>query len=128
MKINTRLTKKEEQILTVLWDANKSLSVVQIVEHGEMMGIELNQSTVQMTVNKLVKGKVIKIGEIIQSGKVLARTFEAIYAPDDWAVLKFQSALSNKSAVGLFSALLKNVSLSNEEIEDLENIIKEIKK
>lgn len=128
MKINIRLTKKEEQILTVLWDAKKSLSVVQIIEHAKTMGIELNQSTVQMTVNKLIKGNVIKIGEIIQSGKVLARTFEPVYSPDDWAVLKFQSALSNKSAVGLFSALLRNIALSDDEVEDLKNIIKEIKK
>jgi predicted transcriptional regulator len=91
------LSEKEQDIMTVLWGVASPLSVSEICDNAENMGVDLNQSTVQMTVNKLQKKGLIRVGEIIQNHKSLARAFEPAISYDDFVVLQLQQILGGAS-------------------------------
>lgn len=128
---NLKLTKKEEEIMMVLWDAKRPLTVSDISDHAKTMQMNLNQSTIQMSVNKLLKGGIIRVGEISQAYKVLARAFEPTISPDELAVLKFKQAINpsgNTKTSGLVAALLEHIELSNEDIQELSDMIEKMKR
>lgn len=125
---NIKLTKKEEEIMQVLWDAQKPLTASDICDHARTMGMDLNQSTVQMTVNKLLKAGMIRVGEITQAHKVLARAFEPTLDPDELAVLKFKQATGKTSSSGLVAALLAHIDLTDSDIHELSSMLEEMKK
>lgn len=127
---DVKLTKKEEEIMMILWDAQTPLVVSDIIEHGRKMKRELILSTTQMTINKLLKMGFVKVGAFTQVNKALARAFEPTISADELAVIKFQQAidpLGKNSAPILFAALLENIELSEDDILELADMIEEMK-
>ena len=65
------LTKREKEIMEVLWTSPKSLVASEIAKKGG--GMSLN--TVQASLRKLLKNGLIKVNEIVYSGTVLSRSY-----------------------------------------------------
>lgn len=68
------LTKRQEDVMNILWDAKKPIIASEIVKTG----IDLNINTVQAALRSLIKKNYIEVAEIVYSGTVLTRSYRAI--------------------------------------------------
>lgn len=67
-----KLNKNELDIMYVLWESKKPLTATEIVESKE----GLTTPTVQRLLKKLLANDYVEVAEIVQVGKVLARTYK----------------------------------------------------
>ena len=68
------LTKRQEDVMNILWDAKESIIASEIVKTGT----DLNINTVQAALRSLIKKNYIEVAEIVYSGTVLTRSYRAI--------------------------------------------------
>lgn len=114
-----RLTKKELEIMKILWNSNKALVASEIANHGE----ELNINTVHACLRTLLKKEAIRIAGIVYSGTVLTRSYSPVITKEDY----FDDILGEKKNNMLIRSLIDSeTDLS--ELETLEKMIAEKKK
>ena len=82
--LKCKLTKRDIEILSILWNSNRSMTASEISEASP----ELSVNTVQAVLRKLLKNKLIKIENIVYSGTVLARSYIPIISAKDYALAK----------------------------------------
>lgn len=68
------LTKRQEDVINILWDAKEPIIASEIVKTGT----DLNINTVQAALRSLIKKNYIEVAEIVYSGTVLTRSYRAI--------------------------------------------------
>ena len=68
------LTKRQEDVMIILWDAKEPIIASEIVKTGT----DLNINTVQAALRSLIKKNYIEVAEIVYSGTVLTRSYRAI--------------------------------------------------
>lgn len=68
------LTKRQEDVMNILWDAKEPIIASEIVKTGT----DLNINTVQAALRSLIKKNYIEVAEIAYSGTVLTRSYRAI--------------------------------------------------
>lgn len=68
----SKMTGKEKDVLELLIKSDQSLTATEIVD----LDTRLNINTVQSVLRSLLKKELIKIAEIVYSGKVLCRSYE----------------------------------------------------
>lgn len=68
------LTKRQEDVMNILWDAKEPIIASEIVKTGT----GLNINTVQAALRSLIKKNYIEVAEIVYSGTVLTRSYRAI--------------------------------------------------
>lgn len=78
------MSRRELEILNILWGTNKPMTSMDIIEHGS----RLSQSTVQAVLRKLLKEGLIEVTGNTHSGNVLCRLFKPTEASKE-AVLKW---------------------------------------
>lgn len=113
------LTKKEMEIMTILWECDIPVTASQIADLGE----ELSIYTVQQVLQRLLKTNFIEVAGISYSGKALARFYKASVTDLDY----IRSILGNKKLLEFATALV-NASENDEELAELERVIKERRK
>ena len=123
-----KLTNTDFSILHVLWKSNKPLLASEIVKIDESLSIP----TVQRRLKQLLKKEYIEVADIVQSGKVLARRYQAVKTSDDFLKEEFSDlmpTIGNKTAfsTGIISALLNNSEDDEAVITELEHFIEEQK-
>ena len=69
---NFNLTGREKDILTILWHAEDGMIASDIVKEANG---DLTINTVQATLKKLLRRKLIKVKDIVYSGTVLCRRY-----------------------------------------------------
>lgn len=69
-----KLTKKQEEVMNVLWESETPMIASEIVKKRD----DFNINTVQATLRTLVKKKYIEIAEIVYSGTVLTRSYRPL--------------------------------------------------
>lgn len=69
-----KLTRRQEDIMNILWDADTPLIASEIEKRQE----DLNINTVQSTLRTLVKKNYIEVADIVYSGTVLSRSYRPI--------------------------------------------------
>lgn len=124
------LTKRENDIMCILWKEGKPMIASEIAK--SMEGLTIN--TVQATLRKLMKRKLVEVGEIVYSGTVLCRSFRPTMTQKEFEMqVAMQSVASLKSfrisAAAFASALLgqNDEEVSMEELEQLEKLIQKKK-
>ena len=118
-----RLTKKELEIMKILWNSNKALVASEIASRGE----ELNINTVHACLRTLLKKEAIKIDGIVYSGTVLTRSYSPVITKEDYFDDIYNDILGGKKNNMLIRSLIDSkTDLS--ELETLEKIIAEKKK
>ena len=122
------LTKNELEVMNILWGADIGLS------SNDITNMPIKQSwksgSIFHILNRLLEKEVIIVVGIQSSGKVFGRTYAANITRERYLELHMQSKpqLDKVQLLGLFSALLKDNQLTNEVVDDLEQILADIRK
>lgn len=124
------LSKREMDILNILWQAESPLVASDIAKEDETLTI----NTVQATLRKLLKKELVQVADIVYSGTVLCRSYRPTEASRDLALRGFAAQFhSFKKMVPIprfVTALLGNETddaVALKEIEDLEAVIQKEK-
>lgn len=130
-KSPSTLTKREMEIMSILWESDKPLVASEIAKKGENLTI----NTVQALLKKLMNQKYIKVADIVYSGTVLSRCYTPVISSDEYEMNNMMTAygkLSNKakgmsSFVTAFLAEDENPDQLLAEIDELQAMLLEKK-
>lgn len=124
------LTKRENQILDILWDASTPMTASDIVSEYPA----LTKSTVQAVLRKLLTNNYIEVADIVHSGTVLCRRYQPTISRSQYISSQLKKSFdvlqNDVSKVALFSSLLGDADKSNIsliEIKEMEKMLKEYK-
>ncbi|MBQ6376599.1 MAG: BlaI/MecI/CopY family transcriptional regulator [Lachnospiraceae bacterium] len=76
----SKLTRKELDILYVLWGTDEALSATKITEQAP----DLNKNTVNALLRKLLRNGLIRVDDIGYSGTVLTRKYKAVLSHEEY--------------------------------------------
>lgn len=129
--LKCKLTKRDVEILSILWNSNHSMTASEISEASP--GLSVN--TVQAVLRKLLKNKLIEIENIVYSGTVLARSYIPLITAQDYALAKlamdyqkFEKQISKGAVLVTLLDLENDPKKNSEEAQELEKILEEYKK
>ena len=129
--INISLTKRDLDVLNILWESDDPKTAAQIVKAGP----ELTMNTVQAVLRKLLKNKLVEIAEIVYSGTVLTRSYKPIISQEDFILHKmtseYRSLRKKISKVSILSALLateEDPERINKDLEDIKGLVQNYNK
>ncbi|MGF0031378.1 BlaI/MecI/CopY family transcriptional regulator [Bariatricus sp. SGI.154] len=113
-----RFTKKQLEIMKILWNSDKPLIASDIVKQNET----LNINTVQACLRSLVANKSIEVTDIVYSGTVLTRRYAPLISKEEYLDNTYKDILGKGQTFSLIASLIDSeTSLS--ELEELEKII-----
>jgi predicted transcriptional regulator len=113
MKRKIKLTRREEDILHVLWDSDKVMSARDVANETE-----ISMNTVQSVMRKLLRGDYIKTASIGYSGTVLTREYVANITEEE-----YYSTLISKSAMKALAANFISKDAENDDLDELTQLI-----
>lgn len=123
-----KITKRDLDILNILWDSSEPMTASQIVQKNS----ELTMNTVQAVLRKLLSEKLIEVAKIVYSGTVLSRSYQTSVSPGDFAISQltgeFREYSSKITMVALVSALLDSEPSpddAKEQVAQLQAMLKE---
>lgn len=126
-KTELSLTKREMDVMTILWESNTPLVASEITK----MDDSLNINTVQAVIRKLLDKKYIEVADIVYSGTVLTRSYRPTLSKKEMTVQRFIGQFQETDKVSipnLVTTLLKHEKNEQEVIEELEAMLEERKK
>ena len=107
---------REFEILEIFWEQKIAFTAKQIQE----INPELSLSTIQNTLKKLVKKKLIKIDDIVYSGTVLSRSYIVCITKEDYILNQYEHIeIRNLLASFLGNQTREDLSDEIEKIEEL---------
>lgn len=121
------LTKGEESLMELFWDASKPLSSIDLSE----MTDEFNDPYIHKLLRSLQEKNMLQVSGVTQSGKKYARLFLPTITREEYgAFLMNQIGIKNGLSFAKVAIALNGQNeLSNEElIQQLELIVNELKK
>lgn len=118
-----KLTRRELDVLNILWESSKPITAKEIVELNPSLSI----NTVQAVLKHLLKKEYIKVGDIVYSGTVLARGYSAVLDANEYMAEQLMQGISSKrlSVEGIMAALLRYDQNDKKTIEKLEELLKQ---
>lgn len=123
-----KITDREQDILNILWAAEKPLVASDIAKSKDSLSI----NTVQAVLRKLLQKKLIKVADIVYSGTVLSRTYQPTISPNDFTlqqiVSQFEDAKKNITIPDFVATLLEHEKDEAQRIEELEALLEERKR
>jgi predicted transcriptional regulator len=128
MKTIYDITKREKDILNVLWKYDEPMTASEIARAD---GMELSISTTQTVLRNLSKKNLVQVDGIVYSGKVLSRCYTAKMSVSDFemnrAVSSFQSTDTKCiSATNFVASLLeaeKDTEKALKELDQLDSML-----
>lgn len=125
------LNPRELEILKILHESDRALTSTEIVKSGT----NLTQSTVQAVLRKLLTAEMVEVQGVTHSGNVLSRTFGATEKSKEMLIQKFLSEywyfrtiISKKAIVAGMFETDEDDSRRDEDIEELEQLLADVKK
>ena len=115
-----KLSNKEMDVMTVLWNSDEALASSDIPR----INSALNLNTVRVTIKNLLEKSYIEVADIAQRGTVLTRTYRPSLSFEEYLDSQLQHV--NFDSLSLISTLIKKEK-SRENLEELEKIISEYK-
>lgn len=121
--MESKLTRRELDVLNILWENTKPVTAKEIVGLNPSLSI----NTVQSVLKKLLKKGYIEVGDIVYSGTVLARGYTAVLDANEYMAEQLAQGIDNKrlSVEGIMAALLEYDQNDEETIEKLEELLKQ---
>ncbi|WP_164507455.1 BlaI/MecI/CopY family transcriptional regulator [Lacticaseibacillus songhuajiangensis] len=108
-----RLTRREEDILKVLWASDKPLAA-----HAVSDQADISMNTVQSVLRKLLKAGYIKAASIGYSGTVLTREYVATLTEEEY----YATVISSNALKGLVAHFI-NKDAKASDLDDLQQLI-----
>ncbi|MCI8489957.1 MAG: BlaI/MecI/CopY family transcriptional regulator [Lachnospiraceae bacterium] len=131
MEIPDNLTRRDKDILHILWNSDESMTAAQIVSGGK--GLTMN--TVQAVLRKLLKSNLIEVDKIVYSGTVLSRSYRPVMSEADFEISGFcgrYGTMKKRVPVSsVMEALLGTVDNSADiehEIDKMEEMLEQYKR
>ena len=118
-----KLTRRQEDIMNILWDSDTPLIASEIEKRQE----DLNINTVQSTLRTLIKKKYIEVADIVYSGTVLSRSYRPLIRRDEVMTYDDHSITELLKKTNLFARYVDEID-DLETISNLEKAIQERKK
>lgn len=112
-----KLSNREQDVMTVFWKENRSMTASGIVEANPSLSI----NTVQLAVKNLMKKGFIEVADIVYSGTVLSRSYRYLIRSEDYAAARLKElkeSTLNFSTLHLVENLLE---------DDKTDLLKELK-
>lgn len=108
-----KLTRRQEDVMNVLWESDEPMIASAIVKKRE----DFNINTVQSTLRTLVKKECIEIADIVYSGNVLTRSYKPLIRREE---------VTSDINLGVKNVLKKENLFARyvDEIDDLDVILK----
>lgn len=118
------LTKNEIEVMEVFWDAQRPLS------RAELLNLSADKSwkpnSVHILLNSLLKKGALREAGFVRSGKTYGRTFEAAVTLEVYYASTIGNSTQNKPQLpALLDAMLKRVPVTEEELSQMENVLRQ---
>lgn len=130
-KKNPELTKRDMDILNILWNSQNPMTAAEITNAKD----ELTINTVQAVLRKLLKQELIEVADIVYSGTVLCRSYRAAVSAQEVTLSRFANEIrqfSNGISASSFVAALLDTETDKEkrakEIQNLECLLRDYKR
>lgn len=117
-----RITKKQLEVMKILWSSDKPLIASEILKRND----SLNINTVQACLRALVNKQFIKVADIVYSGTVLTRSYTPIVTQDEYLDFAYQDIVEKGKASSLIASLIDSET-SPEELDLIEKMIQQKK-
>lgn len=118
-----RITKKQLEIMKILWSSDKPLIASEILKGND----SLNINTVQACLRALVNKQFIKVADIVYSGTVLTRSYTPLVSREDFLGTACQDIIGKAKVSSLIASLI-DTETNLDELEELEKLIEQKKK
>lgn len=122
------LTKRERDVLEVLWSSPEPLLVSQFPKANP----DLIISSVQVAIRNLVKKELVEVADIVHSGTVLSRRYRPLISREKYleeALLQnIDKVNDNAGIINIISALLDRDEHERETISEIEAMLQERKR
>jgi BlaI family penicillinase repressor len=115
------LTKSEMEIMDVLWDADRPLARVDLIEHSE--GKTWKDSSVHILLNGLLQKKAIESVGYVKRSKTYGRTFQPTMTREEYFAGMVYSFPRQPDIVALIAALLNRSELSEGELDAIADLV-----
>lgn len=117
-----RITKKQLEIMKILWSSDKPLIASEILKKND----SLNINTVQACLRALVNKQFIKVADIVYSGTVLTRSYTPLVSREDFLETACQDIIGKAKVSSLIASLI-DTETNLSELEELEKLIEQKK-
>lgn len=117
-----RITKKQLEIMKILWSSDKPLIASEILKGND----SLNINTVQACLRALVNKQFIKVADIVYSGTVLTRSYTPLVSREDFLETACQDIIGKAKVSSLIASLI-DTETNLSELEELEKLIEQKK-
>jgi len=117
-----RITKKQLEVMKILWSSDKPLIASEILKRND----SLNINTVQACLRALVNKQFIKVADIVYSGTVLTRSYTPLVSREDFLGTACQDIIGKAKVSSLIASLIDTETNLNE-LEELEKLIEQKK-
>lgn len=117
-----RITKKQLEIMKILWSSDKPLIASEILKRND----SLNINTVQACLRALVNKQFIKVADIVYSGTVLTRSYTPLVSREDFLGTACQDIIGKAKVSSLIASLI-DTETNLDELEELEKLIEQKK-
>lgn len=120
-----KLTFKEEEVMFLIWAADKPITALEVSKSGKL-GI----NSVKITIPRLLDKGYIEVAGFGYSGTTVARTFVAKITAEEYAAHQLgsmKSSIFNFSTLNFVKQILKNHPQSIQELDELEEMVQKLK-
>lgn len=111
------LSQRQLEVMQILWESEKSMTAnVIAAETG------LNINTVQASLRSLTSKKYVKVGDIVYSGTVLARSYTPTISKEEYLRMsceELMTADTRQLAAGIFISEITSIEV----LDELERMI-----
>ena len=116
------LTKSELEIMDVLWDAGEPLSRSDLLEHSEEKSWK--DSSVHILLNGLLQKEAIYEAGFVKRSKTYGRTFAPALTREQYFATTIFSHRHKPELVKLIDALLSRDDITADELDQIEQLVK----
>ena len=118
------LTKSELEIMNVLWAAEQPLSRSDLLEKSQDKSWK--DSSVHILLNGMLQKGVIREAGFVKRSKTYGRTFEPTLTREEYYAATVLSRKHKPSVVGLIEALLRQEKLTEEQRQQIKQLVSEL--
>jgi predicted transcriptional regulator len=127
-QFNTNLTKRDLDVMHVLWDSEEPKTAAMIVKARP----DLTMNTVQAVLRKLLNNNFIEVADIVYSGTVLSRSYRDAISQTEYTLQKmtceYQSLKNKPSKTSILKALLdaeNDKEIVKQDIEEIRKFLED---
>jgi len=101
-----KLTKRQQDIMKILWEAGKPLVASDFLKYDD----SLNINTVQASLRALIKEDYIQIDDIVYSGTVLSRSYVPTVTADEFVKENYADILGSEISFEIVMRYIHNLT------------------